>query len=162
MNLGQFGKTLQDKRLAAQLGSAQAARQLNLSAPYYSRLENGHERPSREVIKGIGELYNLPVEDLRLLELLAGYGTEVPSNSETTGNGIPAAGQMNVKLDPEKHQILFSDAMFVSSSDNGVVFDFGQKSGPLNEVVIVSRVGVSMEHASKIYQALGQHIKKSS
>lgn len=65
--------------------------------------------------------------------------------------------KININLDTTP--ILYSDNIFVSAGDNGVVIDFAQKLGPTSDVRIVSRIGMSREHAKKFYKILGDQLK---
>jgi len=44
---------------------------------------------------------------------------------------------------------------------NGVVLDIMQRLGPTNQVRIVSRIGMSREHAKKFLDKLGKLLLKS-
>jgi uncharacterized protein YfcZ (UPF0381/DUF406 family) len=46
----------------------------------------------------------------------------------------------------------------MTSHEFGIVVDFGQKIGPTNETKIVSRVGMSRDHAKKFLAELGRMI----
>lgn len=162
MNLQILGKFLKQKRQDNDLTSAQTADKLNVNAPYYSRLENGKEKPSLKLLDKLASFYGLPLEDKQLLEQLAGFATASRSASNNTETGIPANPiQARINLDPQKLLVLFSDTAFITVSDNGVVFDFGQKVASFNEQHIVSRVGMSIRHAEKFRDLLIEQIKKA-
>jgi hypothetical protein len=55
-----------------------------------------------------------------------------------------------VNLNPDTTPVLYTDNIYMTSHEFGIVVDFGQKIGPTNETKIVSRVGMSREHAKKI------------
>ena len=55
--------------------------------------------------------------------------------------------------------VLYSDAVFVTSSDYGVVLDFGQRLGSTNKHNIISRVGMSFEHAEAMLGVIKQNIE---
>lgn len=160
MNLPTLGKVISTKRNSAGLSSYVAAKRLGKSATYYSRVENGKIRPSRELLTSIGQLFKVPAEDQRLMEQLAGYleGHGTDSRNKEVVNNQPL---MSVKLDPEKLKILFSDGVYITISEDGIVFDFGQKVASTNETMIVSRVGVSYRQAVKIHQLLGQQLNRA-
>lgn len=62
--------------------------------------------------------------------------------------------QIDVNLDTTP--ILFTDNIFMNTNESGVVLDVMQKLGPTNKMRIVSRVGMSREHAKKFLQELGK------
>lgn len=69
----------------------------------------------------------------------------------------PNPVKVNINLDTTP--ILYTDNVFIGVSPDGVVLDFGQKLGPTNELRIISRLGMSLEHAKKLYKTLGDQLK---
>lgn len=61
---------------------------------------------------------------------------------------------VNVNLDTTP--ILYTDNIFMTTSEDGVVLDVGQKLGSTNQLRIVSRIGMSREHAKKFLQEFGR------
>lgn len=75
--------------------------------------------------------------------------------------GIPAAPQqVNVSMNPSQTPVLYSDAVSVNSSEFGMVFDFGQRMGAVNNINIVARVGVSYDHARKIMEVIHNELER--
>lgn len=64
--------------------------------------------------------------------------------------------QLQVNLNPEKTQILYTDTIFMNANDDGVIFDICQKVGNSNQVQVVSRVGMSRIHAQKFVKKLSE------
>lgn len=68
------------------------------------------------------------------------------------GEGI----QVNIPTDTK---VLYSDSMFVHVGPFGVVLDFAQTVGPTNkQQTIVSRVGMSKEHAKAMIGVIKQKL----
>jgi hypothetical protein len=61
--------------------------------------------------------------------------------------------QVNVNLDTTP--VLYTDHVFMATNEDGLVMDFGQKLGTTNQLRIVSRIGMSREHAKKLLKELG-------
>lgn len=61
-----------------------------------------------------------------------------------------------VSLNPEKTQIIYTDTIFMNVNDDGVTFDICQKVGNSSKVQIVSRIGMSREHAQKFVKKLSE------
>lgn len=61
---------------------------------------------------------------------------------------------VNVNLDTTP--ILYTDTVFITVNDDGVVFDIGQKIVATPQTRIVSRVGMSREHAKKFLKELNR------
>jgi hypothetical protein len=62
--------------------------------------------------------------------------------------------QMNVSINLDQTPILYTDNVFMSINEDGVMFDFTQKMGPTNQLRVVARVGMSKEHARKLVKSL--------
>lgn len=62
--------------------------------------------------------------------------------------------QVNVNLDTTP--ILYTDNVLMTLNDDGLVLDIAQKLGPSPNVRIVSRIGMSRQHAEKLVQELGK------
>lgn len=67
--------------------------------------------------------------------------------------------QVSVNLDTTP--VLYTDNINMTVNPNGVVLDIMQRLGPTNQVRIVSRIGMSREHAKKFLDKLGKLLLKS-
>jgi hypothetical protein len=68
----------------------------------------------------------------------------------------PEATQMAVNVNLETTPILYTDNVFMSTNPDGLVLDFGQRLSNTNQMRIVSRIGMSREHAKKFVLELGK------
>lgn len=64
--------------------------------------------------------------------------------------------QFQINLNPEKVSILYTDTIFMNVNDDGVIFDVCQKAGNSNQLQVVSRIGMSREHAQKFVTKLSE------
>lgn len=64
--------------------------------------------------------------------------------------------QFQVNLNPEKTTILYTDTVFMNVNEDGVIFDICQKVGNSNQLQVVSRIGMSREHAQKFVKKLSE------
>lgn len=60
-----------------------------------------------------------------------------------------AIGQQ-VSINMDKTPILYTDSVMITSNKDGVIFDFCQRVGPGPQMRVVSRIGMSREHAKKL------------
>ncbi len=60
---------------------------------------------------------------------------------------------VNVNLDTTP--ILYTDNIFMTTNEDGLVFDICQKLGTTNQLRIVARVGMSRNHAKKFLKEMG-------
>ena len=67
---------------------------------------------------------------------------------------IKNAFEVNLNLDSTP--VLYSDNVMMHINDFGVVLDIGQNLGDLKKVRLVSRIGMSRDHAEKLVQELGK------
>lgn len=64
--------------------------------------------------------------------------------------------QMAVNVNLDTTPILFTDNIFMSTNPDGLVLDIGQRLANTNQMRIVSRIGMSREHAKKFVTELGK------
>ena len=64
--------------------------------------------------------------------------------------------QLSVNLNLDTTPILYTDNIFMTTNEDGLVMDIGQKLGTTNQLRIVSRIGMSREHAKKFVKELGK------
>ena len=60
--------------------------------------------------------------------------------------------EININLDTTP--VLYTDQVFMSANEDGVVIDVCQKVGTSNQMRVVSRIGMSRSHAQKVVSAL--------
>jgi hypothetical protein len=70
----------------------------------------------------------------------------------------PNQQQMNINANPEKTPIVYTDNIFMTTNNFGVVLDIGQRLASTNQIQVVTRVGMSREHAKKFVEELGKLI----
>lgn len=66
--------------------------------------------------------------------------------------------QPNINIDPNK-PALYTDSIFINSTDFGLVIDFARRMGN-EQHFVVSSMGMSFEHARKLIEVLNDHIEK--
>ena len=62
--------------------------------------------------------------------------------------------QINMNLDTTP--ILYTDNMLLTTNEDGIVIDIGQKVVTTNQLRIVARIGMSRTHAKKFLAELGK------
>lgn len=67
---------------------------------------------------------------------------------------------LNVNIDPVRTPILYADAIRVNAGENGVVLDVAQTIAGTPQAIVVSRIGLSKEHAEKLAKAIVDQITK--
>ncbi len=68
---------------------------------------------------------------------------------------------VEVSLNLDNTPILYTDNIFMTTNEDGLVLDIGQKVGPSNQIRIVARIGMSKTHAKKFLKELGNLLEKT-
>lgn len=63
--------------------------------------------------------------------------------------------EQNIQVALPNIPILYTDMIFMNVNEDGVVIDVCQKSGP-NQAQVVTRIGMSRDHAKKFAKKLGE------
>lgn len=71
------------------------------------------------------------------------------------------ANEMQVSVNLDATPVLYTDNINMTVNPDGVVLDVMQRLGPTNQNRIVTRVGMSREHAKKFLKKLGEMLLKS-
>ena len=69
--------------------------------------------------------------------------------------------QKQISLNMDTTPVLYTDNMFMTANPDGVVLDVTQRVGSTNQIRIVSRIGMSREHAKKFVNELGKLLAMS-
>lgn len=64
--------------------------------------------------------------------------------------------QHQVNLNPETTPILYTDMIFINVNEDGAMLDVCQKVGATNQYHVVSRIGMSREHAARMVKQLSE------
>jgi hypothetical protein len=62
----------------------------------------------------------------------------------------------NLNINAQATPIFFSDHIQMTISENGIVFDVGQRVLNTDQIAVVSRFGVNREHAKRLLKSLGE------
>lgn len=63
---------------------------------------------------------------------------------------------LNVNMNPHTTPVLYTDSVFMSTNEDGVVLDICQKVGSSNQLHVISRIGMSRVHAKKFVKKLSE------
>lgn len=69
--------------------------------------------------------------------------------------------KMQISINPDATPIFYTDNINMIANSDGVVLNVTQRLGPTDQVRIVTRVGMSREHAKKFVDKLGKLLLKT-
>lgn len=68
--------------------------------------------------------------------------------------------KVTLNIDAKQTPVLYTDAVYVSSSEYGVMLDFAQRVPGGDQQQVVSRLGMSVAHARKMIEVIQDHLEK--
>lgn len=165
-----FGHEIRLLRKKANESLVTTADQLGIDRSHLNKIELGRYKPSEELLDKI--IAHFSVEGKKARQLrdflergpvehvvvggLEGRGKEMPQEAKIENPSL------QVNVDPTKVPILYSNSVFVSSNDYGLVLDVAQTApGSQNQQFIVSRIGMSFDHAKKMIEVINDHLQKN-
>lgn len=164
-NKGEFpykslGVRLKSIREKQQETIAEVSGAVEIDVDSLARIEQGLDRPSEDILLLLISHFGVKEDEVSSLWQLAQFDDrqlpiDVLSN-EDDGDPKPSAMIM-----PNDVRVTYTDMVHVVVNKYGVVMNFLQESGPNNQPMIVSRVGMSREHARSVLEVLSQTLDKS-
>lgn len=170
-NFSEFGQKLKSLRIKKGSSITMVAKVIGINRTHLSKLENGHERPSMQVLNNLINHFSLLREEALELANLAGYTGQgmIVTEPELKREGVnpmknnsdsvqsTRAVQVTIK---DNTPVLYTDSIFISKNHFGMILDFAQSMGPTNKQIVVARVGLSIEHAKALLGVLTKKLTK--
>ncbi len=155
-NLLKLGKVIKSYRLAAEESVEDLSGAVEVAPEYISKIESGKSVPPEDILLLIINHFEIQENEAIELFQIAGY-----ENPKVDKQGVidPDEKQISISI-PSDKPILYTDRVHVISSDYGVVLNFIQSVGPNGPAQVVSRVGMSRDHAKNFLEALKKSIEK--
>jgi len=149
-----LGETLRQIRNDRQAGGIKTvASGIGVDYSNLSKVETGNIKPSRVLLDKLIAFYEIPASEASQLYYLAGERKGMTFRLEKAEQPKPTAPNAytgNQVAIPENNPVLYAGAVYIDASPFGVVFNFAQQVGPTNSLVVVSRIGMSTEHAEDL------------
>ena len=135
----------------------QVAGAVEINKDQLIKFENGLKLPDKDILLLLISYFNLKNDEAKKIWQLAGYES-LTDNFIDYDDGT--AQLPTIVIVPFDNKIIYSDLVQVASNNYGLVLNFMQAS-PLktNQPQIVSRVGISKEHARDIIKKLNEALK---
>lgn len=194
INKKRLGIEIRKYRKELEISAKEMAKQLRITRSYFSRIENGHDLPSKTLLNKIISKLGLGLEEANRLLFLSGFRKgEITSeknlpphvketeskafvNSNVSSKPItnPHSPESNshekigkiakneIQVEMKKDMIaLYSDSAFITTNKFGAMIDFAQNIASTNQQVIISRVGLSLEHAKILAETILKQLQKT-
>ena len=154
----EFGVALKAYRVAANEEIDDVAEAMEIQSDRLHRIELGEELPSLDILEMFINHFSLrDTEAMRLWEL-AGYSFDEEDNMSDGSNSEETPKEVNVNM-PSDMQVLYTDMVHIAGNKYGVVINFIQGVGPNTKPTVVTRVGMSKEHAQSLIEVLQKGIE---
>lgn len=145
-----LGNELRNIRLRLRQTAAEVSGSVEIDVEDLARYENGEARPDEEILLLLISHFDISDDAAAKIWRLAGYGTE----DTKTHDFADEAQQAGAFVLPQDARIVYTDVTHASANKNGAVINFMQSAGPMGKPMIVSRVGMSREHAQNLLELL--------
>ena len=64
--------------------------------------------------------------------------------------------EVSINLNPTTTPVLYTDNVIMNTSEDGVVLDIAQRIGSSNQSQVITRIGMSRQHAQRLVTELGR------
>lgn len=161
-----FGKKIKSFRNKKRESLTQTAKNLQITKSYLSKIENGHIKPNKGMIDKLASYFSLqPILKTELLQL-SGFNPEgiVVKLEENNRKEVLSRVDQNVGgkeaeiVIPSNIPVLYTDSIFVTKNEFGIVLDFAQRLGPTAKHTVVARLGMSEKHAKALLDVLNSKL----
>ncbi len=162
-----FGKELKRIRTVAKRSLDDVSQAVEIDPAEFSQLETGHLRPSQEIVTLLINHFDLAVSTASRLWRLAGYDQQLSfAGDDSNQPGDDSDDGLEAVLSTEGRQAFltisdnratYTDMFNIRANSYGVTVNFLQgfsQDNPLS----VARVGMSLEHATRLAKALNETI----
>lgn len=133
---------------------------VEIDAQDLARFELGKERPSEDILALLISHFAIKEDEAVSLWNLAGYERKA-TNDEPRADFVADDDRAPAMVTAGDVRIVYTDIVHVVANNYGVVLNFMQGGGPNNQPLIISRVGMSREHAASVLELLQRTLSQS-
>ena len=145
-----LGAQLKQLRQKLQETLAEVSGAVEIEVDDLQRMEEGKRRPTEDILELLMNHFELEDDEAKRLWRLAGYSeTNMYGDKRNDDNE-----NQSVVVLPMEARIVYTDIVNATINDYGVVLNFMQGGGPNNQPLVISRVGMSKEHARSLIELL--------
>lgn len=151
----QLGLWLKGLRQKKQETLAEVSGAVEIEAETLQEIEKGINRPGEDILMLLISYFNVREDDAVKAWELAGYDKLTPG-----GSSSDHGSSQSVFVMPFDVRVAYTDMAHVSKNKYGVTINFSQADGIGGQPLVVSRVGMSYEHAKKLLEVLQKSLQE--
>ena len=148
-----LGAQLKKLRERLQETLAEVSGAVEIEVDSLQHIEQGKERPSEDILDLLISHFNIKEAEAQKLWKLAGYPEQDMRERSEEGSSVVVL--------PIDARVTYTDMLNVTVNDYGVVMNFMQTGGPENKPLVVTRLGMSKDHARSIIALLQRTLAES-
>lgn len=152
----QLGERLRIIRQKLHESLAEVSGAVEIDEPTLSRIEQGNERPSEDILMLLISHFGMRDEEAAGLWQLAGYDQPRHDHDHDDTQNSKAT-ILVMAVDP---RVIYSDGVHVHANKKGVTVSFSQGNSTPNPLV-TARIGMSRDQAKAVMQALHDALQHS-
>ncbi len=150
-----LGIRLRQRREMMHESLAEVSGAVEIDMEMLSKIEQGILQPSEDILLLLVSHLGISENEAEKLWDIAGYDADKPKQSERSIDD-QLTKQMFMVI-PVDNRALYADGIQVTTTEHGVTFNFMQTGADIEQTV-VSRIGMSREHAQQMIEALQQSL----
>jgi transcriptional regulator with XRE-family HTH domain len=153
-----LGDRLRDIREENKQTIDQVSGSVEVDSEQLVKFETGQELPDEDILHLLISHFNLKNDQAKKVWQLAGYDNFIDNlYHETPENSIQVP---TIVIIPFENKIIYSDLVQMTANNHGLILNFMQSSTHKNnQPQLVSRIGISKEHAVDIIKMLSEALK---
>ena len=132
---------------------------LEIEESVLKEIESGKMLPSEELLNMLINHFLLTDEQADELKQLALLPKDQAPEALLNGLEEMIMKQIVMYM-PADNKVAYTDSMNATVNKHGVTLQFMQQSGPNNQSITVSQVGMSREHAEKVIEVLSRTLRE--
>lgn len=133
---------------------------LEIKEDLLKSIEAGNVLPEHNLLDMLISHFLLTEDQAEDLRDLAGLDEQTDNESSSSATFEDFIAKQVVMYLPVDNRIIYTDGMHANVNDHGVILQFMQQTPSSQQPNIVSKIGMSREHAEKVIKVLKQTLEQ--
>lgn len=155
-----LGTKLKQMRVSHKETLAEVSGAVEIDLKDLATFERGENRPSEDILMLLMSHFGVKDDEATHLWELAGYDLQKAQAAHMT-NMSDNSAQHKVLISQSDVRVIYTDMVHVMVNSYGVVMNFMQGTGNTGQPFIISRIGMSKEHARSVIEVLQKTLEAS-